>query len=240
VTSINNRKGLKILELGAGIGFTTLELAYHVFLPSPTTNHPTTTNNNIEFLMTDLSSALPLLQRNRQRNFGNVHNANIHVQKLEWGDYEDIQNAISWYKNTNQTRSNSRTTTDFTESPLLILGTDCVYWESLYNILETTIASLLQNASPNSICLLANVRRWKRDTNFFQHKFGQFTSTHHGRLHCTCIYEQVKRSEVDDYGCSMNCDRKSDISINNFENQQEQREIIRIYAIQWITKLEKK
>ena len=54
------RKRFKVLELGAGIGFTSLELAYHAFLHTDTHQR-----HDIEFLMTDLSSALPLLQRNR-------------------------------------------------------------------------------------------------------------------------------------------------------------------------------
>ena len=148
--------------------------------------------NDLEFLLTDLASALPLLQRNRRRNFGAETNSSIQVQQLEWGNLEDIENAISWYRN----RYKSDALFWIDEIPLLILGTDCVYWESLYDILETTIASLLQNATPNSVCLLANVRRWKRDTNFFQHRFGQFTSTKYGRLHCVCIHEQVVRNTV--------------------------------------------
>jgi Lysine methyltransferase len=230
--STSNRQGLKILELGAGIGFTSLELAYHAF---PTSNNNPT--NDIEFLMTDLSSALPLLQRNRQRNFG-LQNSSIQVQKLEWGNREDIEHAISWYN-----KGTKHQNCGDTESPLLILGTDCVYWESLYDILETTIASLLQNATPNSICLLANVRRWKRDTNFFQHKFGQFTSNKNGRLHCICIHEQVARNPFsssccnDDPGCSNSCAVGS--STEMFGHQKEQREVIRIYAIQWRVNIKK-
>ena len=231
VTSNSNRNGLKVLELGAGIGFTSLELAYHA-LQVKDNSHPT---NNIEFLITDLSSALPLLQRNRQRNFGVKQNASIQVQQLEWGNHEDIENAITWYKNTKYQNCSSSI-----EIPLLILGTDCVYWESLYNILETTIASLLQNAAPHSICLLANVRRWKRDTTFFQHKFGQLTSSKNGRLHCICIHEKVARNQncgVDDPGCGQN--HALENNQDNVGHQQEQREVIRIYAIQWISKNEK-
>ena len=221
-TSINDEgKGLKVLELGAGIGFTSLELAYHAFQNICEIKHQKendTSRSSIEFLMTDLASALPLLQRNQQRNFGNNNNDNakqnsfICVQKLEWGNHDDITNAISWYRNVDNNHNNNNTNN---EVPLLILGTDCVYWESLHDILETTIASLLQAATPNSICLLANVRRWKRDTNFFQSsKFGHFSSNSHGRLRCICLHEQVSR-----HG-----------------QEQQQREVIRIYAVQWIAK----
>lgn len=237
---VSKQRGLRVLELGAGIGFTSLELAYHMSIK----NDGNIVRNDIKFLMTDLSSALPLLQRNQQRNFG-VKNSSIQVQELAWGNHGDIEKAVAWYKNTNtNTPSTPVRNSDSSEIPLLILGTDCVYWESLYDILETTIASLLQNATPNSICLLANVRRWKRDTNFFQHRLGQVTSTINGRLHCICIHEEVARHTVmsdcciDDRGSSR-CSLVGDPGNNNFGHQQEQREIIRIYAIQWIETCDK-
>ena len=248
--------GCKVLELGAGIGFTSLELAHHAFHPTHASDNNDVDDNichdpirrNVEYLMTDLSSALPLLQRNRDRNFGRW-NSSIRVQKLEWGNPDDIENALSWYRTGNSfdgTCMDGRTNDESSAIPLLVLGTDCVYWESLYDILETTIASLLKNAAPNSICLLANVRRWKRDTNFFQHRFGQCTSTEQGRLYCICIHEQVLRNTVERHCGSTNDPKLQSSDIRETDDHddelgpsQETRQVIRIYAIQWITKDDK-
>jgi hypothetical protein len=263
-TTINdtntNTTTLKVIELGAGVGFTTLELAYNVYSNKQTNYNNNNHNSYVQFLLTDLQSALPILQRNVHRNFdrifynnnNNNNNCNtnntttntskndtIKVQQLEWGNIQDIRNALSWYNNNHKNDDNNIQTEhrkkDNTPA-LLILGSDCVYWESLYNIFETTISSLLQNASSNSICLLANVRRWKRDTNYFQHQFGQFTSTKHGHLRCICIHERVTRayhhnSDTYNYTVSNIDQRKNNTTI---ARQNHQRQIIRIYAIKWI------
>jgi hypothetical protein len=253
---IEDTKEIKVLELGAGVGYTSLELAYHV--RQQQTALP---RNHTQFLLTDLLSAIPTLQRNVHRNFGTVPNTTtdrdvaawsrtddegccpIQVQQLEWGNRDDIQEAISWY---NKCAKSSSTPT---KTPLLILGSDCVYWESLYNKLETTIATLLQHATPNSICLLANVRRWKRDTSFFQNVFGQHTATSSGQLHCICIHEQVTRGSEynhDDGGGGGGSHPRTDHVFTNEQHveaafcheqqQQQRRQVMRIYAIQWISK----
>jgi Lysine methyltransferase len=253
---VEDNKEIKVIELGAGVGYTSLELAYHV------RQQKSLPRNHTQFLLTDLSSAIPTLQRNVHRNFGTVPNTTtdrdvawsstddeggcpIQVQPLEWGNRDDIQEAISWYNRCAKSSSSPTTT------PLLILGSDCVYWESLYNKLETTIATLLQHATPNSICLLANVRRWKRDTSFFQNIFGQHTATSSGQLHCICIHEQVTRSSEyncnDDDGGSGSSHPRTDPVFTSeqhveaafcHEQQQPQRrrQVMRIYAIQWISK----
>jgi Lysine methyltransferase len=217
---------LKVIELGAGVGYTSLELAHHV------RKEAIGCKNNIQFLLTDLQSAMPLLERNVQRNFGGQTATSkdddvtfpIQVQRLEWGNMEDIQNAICWYQtpSLDGTSSPNAPSTD----PLLILGSDCVYWESLYGILETTIATLLQNAAPHSICLLANVRRWKRDTHFFQNVLGQATTTTKGQLHCVCLHELVSRSNDNEKG--------DGIDDSDGLSETGQRQVLRIYAIQWV------
>lgn len=224
-------EGLKVIELGAGVGFTSLELAHHV------SKDANVIKNNIRFLLTDLPSAIPLLQRNIHRNFedlaagNNYDNGNcpIQVQKLEWGNLDDIQKAICWYQDASL--NGDSFTNALSMDPLLILGSDCVYWESLYGILETTIAALLQNAPPRSICLLANVRRWKRDTHFFQNILGQSSATSIGRLHCVCIHELVSRTNGNENGDDdfHDTDERNDV--------EGRRQVLRIYAVQWVPTL---
>jgi Lysine methyltransferase len=259
---VEDTKEIKVIELGAGVGYTSLELAYHVRQQQKALS----TRNHTQFLLTDLVSAIPTLQRNVQRNFGTIPTTTttttdcdnvawsrtdeegggpIQVQQLEWGNRDDIQDAISWYNRCTKSSSTP------TKTPLLILGSDCVYWESLYHKLETTIATLLQHATPNSICLLANVRRWKRDTSFFQNVFGQHTATSSGQLHCICIHEQVTRSSEyncndDDDGGGSSSHPRTDTAFTSEQHveatscheqqQQPQRQVMRIYAIQWISK----
>lgn len=202
-TCLRNRDGansadppLKILELGAGVGLTGLELASQL--------------TNVQVLLTDLGSALPLLRSNVERNqrqfATNVTNNNavsnaVQVQKLEWGNIDDIDKAIAWCRSSDD------------DSPLLILGSDCVYWESLFQPLEATIAALLQRAVPGSVCLLAGMRRWKRDNHFYQHILGRSSATETGRLERSCVDEHVTRV-VGSQG----------------------RQVMRIYAVQWIAK----
>jgi hypothetical protein len=103
----------------------------------------------------------------------------------------------------------------------LILGSDCVYWEHLYEPLERTIAGLLQQAPCDSMCLLAGMRRWKRDNHFYRHVLGKVTVADGGRLRCTCIDEQVLHSN-------------SSSSNKNKIDHRPERQVMRIYAIQWI------
>jgi hypothetical protein len=79
--------------------------------------------------------------------------------------------------------------------------------------LEETIASLLQFATPGSVCLLAGMRRWKRDNHFYQQVLGKSTATANGQLECLCLDEQVTR--MGDTG---------------------ERQVMRIYAVQWVAK----
>lgn len=191
---------LKVLELGAGVGLTGLELASQM---------------QIQILLTDLESALPLLRSNVERNQHQFARSasTVDFQKLEWDNADDIDNALAWYRGT----SNNCDAATSTDRPILILGSDCVYWESLYQPLEATIAALLQRAAPRSMCLLAGMRRWKRDNHFYQHVLGKSSCTKAGHLSCVCIDEQVTR-----------------IAAKGGGGAEDERQVMRIYAVQWV------
>jgi hypothetical protein len=201
---------LCILELGAGVGLTGLALAMQL-------------KNCWSILLTDLESALPLLQSNVKRN---PHTQSpVQITRLEWGNLQDIERVLTtWYHRQNCSITASASSSSSSPPPpsLLILGSDCVYWEHLYVPLEWTIAGLLQQAPCDSMCLLAGMRRWKRDNHFYRRVLGKVSATDKGRLQCTCIDEQVlHRSNNNDN------DARSD-------SRPEQRQVMRIYAIQWI------
>jgi len=115
-----------------------------------------------------------------------------------------------------------------TSTPLLLLASDCVYFEHLYEPLEQTIANILSHVSPTSICLIAGVRGWKRDTAFFT-QLGKRTKTRTHELSCICIHEQVLRSDTT---CI-----PTTTSITNLSSSSSKRYILRIYAIQWIPRI---
>jgi hypothetical protein len=192
-TLSNDEHVLPIVELGAGIGLTGIELA---------------TQLSVRVLLTDLEVARPLLQKNallNQESYLLGPNA-VEVLKLGWGVEEDYQTALDWY---HEVSANS----DAKQTPLLILGSDCVYWENLHEPLEDTLYRLLSLAPVKSMCLLATVRRWKRDNTFYQN-LGKRTRTATHELQCTCLQETVRRNGTE-------------------------REIMRIFAVQWVERQRK-
>jgi Lysine methyltransferase len=164
---------LSIVELGAGVGLTGLELASQLYC---------------QVLLTDLPLGLPLLRRNVELNRDRFRlnqadeSAAVTVQKLEWGNETDVLEASRWCEE----RASDR--------PVLIMGSDCVYWEELHEPLERTIFLLLSRCAPGSLCVLAGMRRWKRDNAFYQ-TLGKRTRTATQQLRCTCVQESISRSD---------------------------------------------
>jgi hypothetical protein len=194
-TSNSNEHVLPIIELGAGVGLTGIELA---------------TQLSVRVLLTDLEVALPLLQKNallNQERYRLGPDA-VEVLKLGWGVEEDYQKALDWTREISPDAD-----IDATQTPLLILGSDCVYWENLHEPLEDTLYRLLSSTPQESMCLLATVRRWKRDNTFYQN-LGKRTRTATHELQCTCLQETVRRNGTE-------------------------REIMRIFAVQWVERQRK-
>jgi Lysine methyltransferase len=164
---------LSIIELGAGVGLTGLELASQL---------------RCQVLLTDLPVGISLLRQNFELNrelcrFQPAGGGKaVTVQRLEWGNEEDVVKATRWCDE----RASNR--------PVLIVGSDCVYWEELHEPLERTIFSLLSRCAPGSLCVLAGMRRWKRDNAFYQ-TLGRRTRTATQQLRCTCVQESVSRSD---------------------------------------------
>jgi len=184
---LNSAPALSVIELGAGVGLTGLELA---------------TQMQCKFLLTDLSSGLPLLRRNIELNRDRflLGRDAAHVQKLEWNVEEDALEALKWCEK--QALS--------ADQPLLLLGSDCVYWEDLHAPLEQTLFCVLSKAPTGSICLLAGMRRWKRDNSFYQ-SLGKRSRTDTHTLQCICLQETVSRANGE-------------------------REVMRVYAVQYVAR----
>jgi hypothetical protein len=163
---------IPILELGSGIGLTGLELA---------------TQLNAKLLMTEIDEGLPLLKKNTELNRGRFRLGKdaVSVGRLSWSSSDDCECAIEWYKDLISSSSSPR--------PLLILASDCVYWESLHEPLERALQQLL-SACPGSVCILAGMRRWKRDNHFYLN-LGRQSRTPTHELRCTRLKETVRREK---------------------------------------------
>jgi hypothetical protein len=183
--STKNGEFVPVIELGAGIGLTGLVLATHL---------------RTKVLLTDLNEGLPLLRRNAHINQDRFKLGveAVSIRRGDWSNLGDFQHANSWYRDSIDTTS---------PRPLLIVGSDCVYWESLHHPLEQILQYLLSNC-PGSVCLLAGMRRWKRDNAFYQN-LGKRTRTESHELRSICLKETASRG--------------ADGS----------REIMRVYEIRW-------
>jgi hypothetical protein len=180
----NGANTLSILELGAGVGLTGLQLA---------------TQLQCRVLLTDLPEAMPLLERNIELNRDRfvLNSDAVEAQVLSWGDEEHIQQALAWLLEN--------------DGPVLILASDCVYFQELHAPLEQTLRQLLEPLSSNRTtakCWIAGMRRWKRDNAFYAN-LGQRTRTATHELTCDCLQETVSRDDND------------------------KREIIRVFSILW-------
>ena len=154
-----------IIELGAGVGLTGLQLATHF---------------NCRVLLTDLPDAMPLLLRNielNRRRFRGGEMA-VHAQVLFWGNQDDADAALQWIG----------------PGPFLIIASDCVYFPKLHEPLEQTLCHLLRGDHSGSKCWMAGMRRWKSDNSFYKN-IGKKTKTATHHLACECHQETVTRTE---------------------------------------------
>lgn len=160
-----------IIELGAGVGLTGLQLATYF---------------NCRVLLTDLPDAMPLLQRNidlNRKRFRGGENA-VQAQVLTWGNQDDATAALQWIGRHCNTSA----------EPFLIIASDCVYFPKLHEPLEQTLCHLLKGGQAGSKCWIAGMRRWKSD-NVFYKNVGSKTKTAAHQLVCECLKETVTRTE---------------------------------------------
>ena len=164
VSRRDHKKPLHILELGAGVGLTGLQVA---------------TTIRCKVLLTDLDDAMSLLERNiiLNRSKFKCGESAVNSQVLSWGNESDCQAALRWLPRTDD---------------VLILAADCVYFKDLQWPLEQTLVGLLSQVSPGSLCLIAGARRWKSDNAFYA-RVGQRSKSDNHRLSCVCLKETVSR-----------------------------------------------
>ena len=164
---LESGNSLRIIELGAGVGLTGIQLA---------------TRFDTQVLITDLPEAMPLLKRNIQLNRKKFRAGPDAVQArvLAWGNEDHASQVVQEWQSP--------------DCPVLVLASDCVYYAELHLPLEQTLATLLSNAPKGSVCLIAGARRWKRDTKFYA-KLGKATRSATHCLSTTVLKETFTRND---------------------------------------------
>jgi len=199
---------LQIIELGAGVGLVGIKIA---------------TELPCQILLTDLDQALPLLKKNVELNAKQLFKNNdkystVEVKKLSWGtdDWKICLDRIQKMRGSNCDNENVEVSHGRDCVKVLLLASECVYFEELHEPFEQTLADILSSSPEGSMCLISQTRRFKRDNTFYA-KLGRNTRTATHGLTCVCVQEVVRRDF--DGG-------KNDFGIR--------RQIMRVYAIQWI------
>ena len=130
----------RVIELGAGIGLVGLYLSVL---------------GCSKVLLTDLPKAMDILQKNIDAN----ERASTAVcLPLSWGNVQETEVALAALLGEGL---------DDDEFPPLIVAADCVYWESLFELLVITLCKLCQHREGTRV-LMSHVRRWKKDAKFFK------------------------------------------------------------------------
>ena len=132
---ISNPLNTEIIELGAGVGLNGIVLG---LLGCPYVT------------ITDLPEAIELITRNIERNQHLLSSSSsiIHSDILRWGVNEDLRH----YPITSMTN-------------LLIIASDCVYWEHLYSSFFETLDYFI--TTYNASIILSHFKRWKKEKKFF-------------------------------------------------------------------------
>ncbi|GFY80386.1 putative methyltransferase family protein [Actinidia rufa] len=100
--------------------------------------------------VTDLPHVIPNLQFNAEANSEAVarHSGVVHVAPLRWGEIDDFEAIGRDYD--------------------LVLGSDVVYHDRLYDPLIQTLRFLLLGGEKKMVFLMAHLRRWKKESAFFK------------------------------------------------------------------------
>jgi hypothetical protein len=133
LSSTRLRKGLKVVELGAGTG--TVSIFLSTLLHQGESVEADSDQGCISLTATDLLPAIPLLDRNIDTNSDLAGLCHMNCQPLDWMTECQI------------------------EGTALILVSDCTYNPTYFKPLCGTIKSLLTKGQEGAVCLLAKKHR---------------------------------------------------------------------------------
>lgn len=189
-TSASNQS-INVLELGAGVGLCGLFISK---LPNLCG-----TSICKKVVVTDVLEAQEILNMNIDYNTDRVHNpvndtATVVARELYWGRNDHVESVV--YKEfyspipqdsvpsssspqinitnhsacTNHSQSLEEPSLSPSPPYLLIIASDCVYWECLFDPLFSTIIEIFNQVKRyGGQCsfIISHVKRWKKDNKFF-------------------------------------------------------------------------
>lgn len=104
-----------------------------------------------EVTVTDLPHVIPNLKFNAEANadVAALNGGSVHVATLRWGETDDVETLGREFD--------------------IILGSDVVYYDHLYDPLLKTVRLLFEGeGNENMVFVMAHLRRWKKDSVFFK------------------------------------------------------------------------
>ena len=144
----NTSNNMNILELGAGIGLCGIFLAKLGYA--------------YNVVITDLQEAQSLMSDNIILN--NVQDK-VHASELCWSNPDHVHDIFNTYFKHTTIANSGSSSSSVQYTPTLVIASDCVYWEHLFEPLYNTI--LLLTTVYNCDIIISHVKRWKKDTKFF-------------------------------------------------------------------------
>jgi hypothetical protein len=157
------RKRGIVLELGAGVG--TLGLL--------------TASLGLRTIVTELKESVPALERSIKAN--KFDSERIFAMPLNWFESADADKVIAILRKKNELKR------------VVILLTDCTYWDSLFVPLASTIQRILERVRAeggNGVALCGHERRqWKTEKRFFTKRLRQH------KLEAETIHECLRVGE---------------------------------------------
>jgi hypothetical protein len=97
--------------------------------------------------------------------------------------------------------------------------------------LKATLLTLLSGC-PSAVCLLAGVRRWKRD-NAFYNSLNKVRGEG-GRLKCDCVSEIVQRTKTDKTVGGLNATSFGKTEGVEEQDKSTEREVMRVYSVRFV------
>ena len=165
----SSSKSFNILELGSGIGLCGIFMSKLLSSIAP--------NCYCKIALTDVAEAQEILTTNILNNIeSNQETRLICARELFWGNENHVKIVLMnefYIKDQSSLQCIDQTETNPLKKwpHLLVIASDVVYWESLFQPLYDTILQIfhqVQNYGGTCSIIISHVKRWKKDTKFFQ------------------------------------------------------------------------
>ena len=163
-SSSSSSLALNVLELGAGLGISTIGL-----LSLLSKSKSKFKLKNVTAISTDLEEAIDGMKKCVEEN-KSLYNCDSHSHShshshsclclpLMWGGGEMGKEIAACCES-------------IVDKFNVVIASDCVYWAELHTPFLQCLKATLAASSPNAVAVITGVRRWKRDTKFYKRLTG--------------------------------------------------------------------